>query len=161
MGITVVRLDSLKGVQLRYGKSLSRGYRSEFFAYGQYGGIQEALDAATRREKEIIEQHPEYLSRPYNTVKQRNNLSGVIGVYFYQYRKNRKSTTVHHYWGASYHYLSPTGEKLYRHRRWSVAKYGNEEAYQRAVAFRKAWEKAMEKGYDEVDRFLTRGDTEI
>lgn len=116
---------------------------SKFFSDRFNGGKEHALETAKQYKKNYQKDHPESTKkRPFRDRPQINNKTGVNGV-SETYSRTRKGTKTP-YFSVSW---CPQPGKM-RTRKFSIAKYGREQAFAMAVAFRK------EK---EVEIMKTRG----
>ncbi|QEG43061.1 AP2/ERF family transcription factor [Roseimaritima ulvae] len=107
---------------------------SAFFSFNEYGGKRKALLAA-REHRDALEQKLRGISRKKRAQTLRaNNTSGVPGVRLVKETDPRwKSRPTYHCWVAQW---SPS-KGVRKTKRFSVEKYGNEEAYRLAVRARK------------------------
>jgi hypothetical protein len=103
------------------------------FSDGIYGGKREALEAAVAYRDSFLA-----LDDPFNhqiwirTRRRKNNKSGITGVLRYEVVANATTGSVRAYWLASW-----TDEHgVTRSRKFSVARYGEQEARRLAVAER-------------------------
>lgn len=94
------------------------------------GGKGKALRAAKKYRDEILSQFPPLTLNEYCSIVKRNNRSGIPGVCLYL--RPNKDGQVDRYWIACW---SPTPRKT-KQVKFSVKKYGEEEAFQRAVQAR-------------------------
>ena len=156
----ISRLNGKKtlGWQVRVGPK--RGYHSKLFSDSTYGGADEAREAAEAYLEVYLDRHPGMgpenpgvpATVPYwDGEPSARNTSGHIGVY--RSHEYLDSGTVSDYWGASF----PVGKNGgHSSRIFRITVYGDQHAYDLAVAYRKAWEKACEAA--ELDRFFEESD---
>jgi AP2 domain len=105
------------------------------FSDGVYGGKQKALAAARRFRDQLVAKHPPLSRREYCSILRRNNRSGLAGVSFHtEVIDTERGPIERRFWIARLP-LEPWRTKL---AKFSVAKYGPEEAFRRAVKARKA-----------------------
>jgi hypothetical protein len=103
------------------------------FSDGIYGGKREALDAAVAYRDSFLAR-----DQPFNhqiwirTRLRKNNTSGIPGVGRYEAIDNRKTGSVRAFWLASW--INEHGAS--RKRKFSIARYGEEEAKLLAIAER-------------------------
>jgi len=103
------------------------------FSDGVYGGKQKALAAAKRYRDELLEKHPPLTRREYCSILRRNNRSGLAGVSFHaEVIETAHGAVERRFWIARLP-VEPWRTKLVK---FSVAKYGAEEAFRRAVRAR-------------------------
>ncbi len=103
------------------------------FSDGVYGGKQKALGAAKQYRDEVLAKHPPLSRRAYCSILRRNNRSGLAGVSFHaEVIETGRGPVERRFWIARLP-LEPWRTKLVK---FSVAKYGAEEAFRRAVKAR-------------------------
>jgi hypothetical protein len=104
----------------------------------RYGGEEKALAAAQAWRDEMERLHPPKTKQSTSLQPRRNNTSGKPGVWRSVDRQRRADGREVRFinWVAT----TPSWVKPRRLRCFSVAKYGEQEAYQRAVAAREAFE---------------------
>lgn len=135
-----------------------RHYQSKLFSDGTYGGKEEAHQAAVEFLKEI-EATQTVVKRPlYAKVKPKHNSSGIVGVRWHRQgaRQDKSRTELYaeaHINERPYpqdqrplrddvpHYHHKPFRKRYR-----VGRFSRREAWELAVAFRKAYEQAADEG---------------
>lgn len=124
--------------------NLRRGQQSfrKRFADSKHGGEEGALAAARAWRDELDRLHPP-MTKQQVAAKRKPPVSGRQGVYRVLLRQPRKdgSFVVDHVWDAG----SPSWNGVGRHRRFSVAKYGEDEAFRLAVLAREAYEAEAEE----------------
>jgi hypothetical protein len=144
-----------------------RHYQSKLFSDGNYGGKEKAYQAAVEFLREI-EQSQAVVDRPlYAKTKSRRNRSGVIGVRWHRQagRQDKSATELYaeaHINERPYpqdqrpirddvpHYQHKPFRKRYR-----VGRFSRQEAWELAVAFRQAYERAVDEGtVAAMNRFL-------
>jgi hypothetical protein len=104
------------------------------FSDGVYGGKAKALTAAKRFRDEIVAKHPPLSRKEYCSILRRNNRSGYAGVsYHAEVVETEKGAVERRFWIARCP-LEPWRTKLVK---FSVAKYGSEGAFKRAVKARR------------------------
>ena len=109
------------------------------FSDGVYGGKQKALAAAKKYRDSLLAKHPPLTRRDYCQILRRNNRSGLAGVSFHaEVIETNHGPVERRFWIARLP-LEPWRTKLVK---FSVAKYGAEEAFRRAV---KARQEALER----------------
>jgi hypothetical protein len=103
------------------------------FSDGQHGGRAQALQAAQAYRDQLVHTYPPLAMPVYCAILKKNNRSGVSGllrvdrVEVCRGKRQRKL-----FWEAQW----PIGNGRSRHRKFSILKYGEEGAYQRALAAR-------------------------
>src|SRR5262245_55548547 len=103
------------------------------FSDGVQGGKQKALAAAKRYRDDLPTKHPPLSRRDYCSILRRNNRSGLAGVSFHsEVIETGHGPVERRFWIARLP-LEPWRTKLVK---FSVAKYGAEEAFRRAVKAR-------------------------
>jgi hypothetical protein len=103
------------------------------FSDGVYGGKQKALAAAKRYRDELLSKYPPLSRREYCSILRRNNRSGLAGVSFHaEIIETGRGPVERRFWIARLP-IEPWRTKLVK---FSVAKYGAEEAFRRAVKAR-------------------------
>lgn len=112
------------------------------FTDGVYGGKRKALAAAIAYRDQIISRNPPMTLKEFCSVMKRNNRSGVSGVCRYASGDPRRDGKLRWYWIARW---SPEPGKT-KQIKFSVNKYGEKDAFQRAVHARKK-ALAQLKGY--------------
>ena len=111
------------------------------FADSKHGGEEGALMAAKAWRDDIDRLYPA-MNKEQHVAAKKNPVSGKRGVCRSSLCQTRKdgSSLLCFFWDAA----SPAWQKPTRHRRFSVAKYGEDEAFRLAVAAREAFETAAE-----------------
>ena len=117
----------------RKGKTISK-----FFSDGRYKGSELALEAAFGYKEKLETRYPPPKHRSFRTRPQKNNgTTGVVGVSetFMRSRSGQKIPCFTVSWRPS--------PNVSRTKKFSIVKYGREQAFEMAVAFRKAKEAEM------------------
>lgn len=124
-------------VSIRRGRQVFR----KRFSDSKHGGEDGALAAAKAWRDEINRLHP-MMTKQQLAASRKPSASGRQGVYRSAIRQRRKdgSFSLGYFWDAA----PPNWHPLLRHRRFSVAKYGEDEAFRLAVAAREAFEAEAE-----------------
>ncbi len=105
------------------------------YSDGRHGGSQRAFEAAQLYRDTLIKAHPPLSMPDYCAILKKNNRSGVSGltradrVEVVRGRRQRKL-----FWEAQW----PIGNGRSKHKKFSIAKYGEEGAYEKALAARDA-----------------------
>ena len=103
------------------------------FSDGVYGGRQKALAAAKKYRDKLVAKNPPLSRRQYCSILRKNNRSGLAGVsYHSELIETGHGAVERRFWIARLP-LEPWRTKLVK---FSVAKYGAEEAFRRAVKAR-------------------------
>lgn len=103
------------------------------FSDGVHGGREQALQAALAYRDTVIETHPPLSKPDYCAIVKKNNRSGVSGlsrVDGWDLSRGRRMRRL--YWEVQW----PIENGRSRHRKFSILKYGEEGAYQLALAAR-------------------------
>jgi len=144
----ITRIDIDPG----HGKAGTHGYEvrfmrqgrkfEKFFGDGICGGNRNALVAARKYRDELEIKYPRTSRKKVAQTKSKRNTSGLVGVRHAEEVDRRwPNEPVYHYWVAQW---SPTPGTR-KTRRFSVEKYGEEEAFRLAVKARKDGVKRMEE----------------
>jgi hypothetical protein len=110
------------------------------FSDGRHGGRQPALQAAKVYRDKIVKAYPPLSKAAYCAIRKKNNRSGVSGltrVDTWELYKGRRFRRL--YWEAQW----PIGHRKAQHKKFSITKYGEEEAYLRAFTARATALKAL------------------
>jgi hypothetical protein len=131
-GISRIEAKGTKGWYVRIYKN-GKTY-SKLYSDNRYGGIDKALEFAQKARKIALDT---LKSLPENNVRRlvshdKRNKSGIIGVSRTTKLNANGETSV--YYQVTW---SPEKGKI-KNRQWSVRKYGEEEAFRRANAFRES-----------------------
>jgi len=103
------------------------------YSDGVFGGKHKALAAAKKFRDSLLSKHPPLTRRDYCSILRRNNRSGLAGVsYHAEVIETGHGPVERRFWIARLP-LEPWRTKLVK---FSVAKYGAEEAFRRAVKAR-------------------------
>ncbi|MDD5094249.1 MAG: hypothetical protein PHV74_07720 [Dehalococcoidia bacterium] len=123
-----------------------------FFSDKKWGGRDIALQQAREYEVKLLIENPEMEPAPFKEFPQANCSTGVCGVSrtFKRCRRNRDIL----YWGYAVLYKTADGRRATKF--FSENKYGEDEAFERAVAFRKEWEKQVKRKGAAVKRTSLR-----
>ena len=114
-------------------------YREEF-SDGQYGGCQQALDAAEAYRDATLQTHPPFSKPDYCAILKKNNRSGISGLTRIDRWELRRGRPVRRLcWEAQW----PIGNGRSCHRKFSILKYGEEGAFRRALTAREKGLKAL------------------
>ena len=110
------------------------------FSDGLHGGRQPALQAAQVYREKLVQAYPPLNKAAYCAIRKKNNRSGVSGltrVDTWELYKGRRFRRL--YWDAQW----PIGHKKAQHKKFSITKFGEEEAYLRAFTARATALKAL------------------
>ena len=103
------------------------------FSDGVFGGKQKALAAAKKYRDGLLAKFPPLTRKEYCSILRRNNRSGLAGVsYHAEVIETERGPVERRFWIARLP-LEPWRTKLVK---FSIAKYGAEEAFRRAVKAR-------------------------
>ncbi|MEM7032813.1 MAG: AP2 domain-containing protein [Chloroflexota bacterium] len=129
--------------------------KTKFFSDSQYGSSKRAKDAAEAYQAEYEEASLEPIGRkPFDVRRQRNNKSGVVGVYR-SYSRGRHDKTIKRYYWAAHYTIDRFGKTgIRRYQPFYIDVHGHDEARRLAIEFRQEWERAAEKGTDAVRAFF-------
>jgi AP2 domain len=110
------------------------------FSDGRHGGRQRAFQAAHLYRDKLVKAYPPLSKAAYCAIRKKNNRSGISGltrVDTWQVQNGRRSRRL--YWEAQW----PIGHRKAQHKKFSITKYGEEEAYLRAFTARATALKAL------------------
>ena len=141
----ITRIDNDRSHTHSWVVVISRKRKTYFGSFSDitHRGKNKALAAARCYRDAILAQCPPMTMREFCSILKRNNRSGIPGVCRYVSNKNdNKKGEPQCYWIASW---SPEPRKT-KHKKFSVKKYGEEEAFHLAVLARKKALKQL-KGY--------------
>lgn len=138
------RVDSDSSHTHAWVVTISRRRRKfvKHFTDGVYGGKRKALAAAIAYRDQVISRNPPMTLKEFCSVMKRNNRSGISGVCRYASGDPRQDGKLRWYWVARW---SPEPGKN-KQIKFSVNRYGEKGAFQRAVLARKK-ALAQLKGY--------------
>ena len=124
---------------VRRGASIQRSFHAE-----RHGGMAGALAAAQAWRDDTALQTPATTLQQYSEYLRRNNTSGRPGVHRIErvVRLKGGGAKTHVFWMAR----SPDGVRPSRSRSFAISRYGEEGAYERAVAAREGFVHLLE-GY--------------
>ena len=97
------------------------------FSDGRHGGRQPALQAAQLYRNKLVKAYPPLSKAAYCAIRKKNNRSGISGltrVDTWEMYKGRRFRRL--YWDAQW----PIGHRKAQHKKFSITKYGEEEAYE-------------------------------
>ncbi|MEM9586078.1 MAG: AP2/ERF family transcription factor [Planctomycetota bacterium] len=139
--ISRVDADSKHGYLVRV---MRRGNRKQkFFSDSTYGGKRKAQDAARAFRDKLEKSMKSYSAKELAKKERSNNTSGTVGVRLVEETDYRwASEPTYRYWVAQW---SPA-KGVRRTKRFSVEKYGEDEAYRLAVNARRKGVRQMEQG---------------
>lgn len=103
------------------------------FSDGPYGGREQALQAAQVYRNTLIQAHPPLSKPAYCAILKKTNRSGISGltrVDRWEMSKGKRARRL--YWEVQW----PIENCKAKHRKFSIPKYGEEGAYQMALAAR-------------------------
>ena len=129
--ITRIDTHSTHGYQLRFQR---RGnVVDKFYSDGSHGGKTKALAAARKHRDELEKKHKPYSRKEIAKIRSEKNTSGVVGVRLAEEKSvSGEWEYTYYFWVAQW---SPK-PGVRKTKRFSVSKYGDEEAYKMAVAAR-------------------------
>lgn len=102
----------------------------KLFSDGVWGGREAALVAALKFHRTMNRKLPAFTLADYCQIKKRSNRSGIPGVCRHAQRRESGGKDI--YWVAS----CPTGRGQQKHIKFSVTKYGEKEAREKAIEAR-------------------------
>ena len=114
-------------------------YRKHF-SDGMLGGKRKAFAAAREYRDEVLAKYPPLSMQEYSSIVKKNNRSGVVGVCRYCASETRDLPDDKQRWFWVASWPLPDGKR--KRVKFSVKKYGEEGAFQRALAARRT---AIEK----------------
>ena len=116
------------------------------FSDGICGGRDGALCAARSFREEIIARFPPFSLREYSSIVKRSNRSGVVGLcrYCATETQDLPEEQQRWFWVASW----PTPEGNRKRIKFSVRKYGEEQAFKMALMARRDALRTMEGSFD-------------
>ena len=108
-------------------------YRKHF-SDGVFNGKRKAFSAAKAYRDEVIAEHPPMSLQEYSSIRKKNNRSGVVGVCRYCASETRDLPEDKQRWFWVASWPLPDGRR--KRVKFSVNKYGEEGAFERALAAR-------------------------
>lgn len=116
------------------------------FSDGVHGGKAKSLMAAKSFRDQIMKQHPPLSKREHAEILKKNNKSGVVGVcrYCASETSAKDESDKRWFWVASW--VLPDGRA--KRVKFSVRKYGEEEAFKMAVKARRSAIRKMDGDFD-------------
>jgi len=140
----ITRIDNGKTHTHSWVVLISRKNRKHFgsFSDAVYGGKKKALSSAKKYRDEILSQYDPVTLKEFCCIVKKSNKSGIPGVYRCKSNEPDKEGNCRAYWIASW----PTEPGKSKQIKFSIKKYGEEEAFHKAVLAR---QEALEhmKGY--------------
>ena len=112
------------------------------FSDGRHASQQHALQAAQVYWDKLIKAYPPLSKAAYCAIREKNNRSGISGltrVDTWEMYKGRRFRRL--YWEAQW----PIGNEKAQHKKFSITKYGESGAYQRAFTARKTALKTLSR----------------
>lgn len=148
-GITRFDYGNTHGYVVRYMRD--RALFQKLFSDGRYGSEEAAFEVARLYLTELKNAFPPMNRREFSEIKRKkNSKSGLVGVYKNKSISRKRWT--YEFWVAQW---TPTkGE--YKHKRFSINKYGEEEAKRLAIEARQSGLREMELSWPEGYRELIR-----
>ena len=150
----ITRIDNDKARTHSWVVTISRKGKKHFksFSDARHGNKNKALAAAKEYRDEILSRYSPQTLKEYCSIVKRNNRSGISGVSRYAQKEPDNDGNLRWYWVASW---SPEPGKT-KKVKFSVKKYGEEEAFRKAVQAR---EQALEerKGYFDPGKKVIEG----
>lgn len=110
---------------------------SKFFSDSRYGSRDKAFEAAKSYRARLDEKYPLPRTRAFRNQAQKNNTTGVVGVSetYMRSRNGKKIPCFTVTWRPQ--------KGVSRTKKFSIAAYGREEAFRKAVEFRQQMEAEM------------------
>ena len=144
----ITRIDNDKTHTHSWVVTISRKYKKYFKSFSDtvYGGNNNALAAAKKYRDEILSRYAPLTLKEYCSIIKRNNKSGISGVSRFA-KKEPYDDNPHWYWIATW---SPEPGKT-KQVKFSINKYGEEEAFHKALLARNEALELM-KGYFDPGR---------
>lgn len=133
----ITRIDYDKGANSTHGWQVriqrNKMAHSRLFSDNVYGSKQKSLEAAREHRDEYMRENPPMTRLELAQIEKKSNKSGVVGVSKVKH-VDQRNTKKYVYWYWQAYWTPATG----RHRcvRYSINRYGDETAYQMAVAAR-------------------------
>jgi len=116
------------------------------FSDGVLGGKTRALAAAKAYRDEIVAKYPPLSKREHAEIVKKNNKSGVVGVCRYCASETRQKPSAEKRWFWVASWVLPDGRA--KRIKFSVKKYGEEDAFKLAVKARRGAVKRMAGNFD-------------
>ena len=104
------------------------------FSDGVHGGRKKAFSAARDYRDEVVAKYPPLSMQEYSSIVKKNNRSGVVGVCRYCASETRDLPEERQRWFWVASWPLPNGKR--KRVKFSVKKYGEEGAFERALAAR-------------------------
>ncbi|MDQ7990381.1 MAG: AP2 domain-containing protein [Candidatus Dactylopiibacterium sp.] len=104
------------------------------FSDGVYGGRQKSFLVARQYRDEVIARNPPFTMQEYSSIVKKNNRSGVVGVCRYCASETRDLPEDKQRWFWVASWPLPDGRR--KRVKFSIKKYGEEDAFQLALAAR-------------------------
>ena len=137
----IIRLDRQNGGGFLVRVTRKGKLRSDYFRDADHGGKRKALLAARKFRDDLEKKHRRYTSKQLAKKLRSNNTSGEAGVRYVEEVDTRwESQPCYGYWIAQW---SPK-KGVRKTKRYSVLKYGDDEAYRLAVQARRKGVAEME-----------------
>lgn len=112
------------------------------FSDGLHGGRQPALQAAQVYREKLVKTYPPLNKAAYCAIRKKNNRSGISGLTRMDTWEMYKGLRFRRlYWDAQW----PISHRKAQHKKFSITKYGEEEAYLRAFTARATALKALSR----------------
>lgn len=142
----ITRIDYDKGSNSTHGWQVriqrNKVSHSKLFSDALYGGKEPALEAARKHRDDYMAEHPPMSRLELAQIEKKSNKSGFVGVSKVHHIDEREKKTYKYWYWQAYWTPSPGRHKCVR---FSIDKYGDEQAYQMAVAARLQGLADMEK----------------
>ncbi|NBD19728.1 hypothetical protein GTZ97_03465 [Aquabacterium fontiphilum] len=113
----------------------------KYFTAARYGSVEQARVAAEAWRNMVCERHPLHTAQEVSQRLTVRNTSGCPGVYRIRTRRKRPDGTVREHW--HWEARTPNGIKPTKKRAFAVERYGEQGAYDRAVAARQEFVQAL------------------
>ena len=120
-------------------------YRKHF-SDRRYGSRSKAFAAAQSYRDELVAQHPPMSLREYLSIRKKNNRSGVVGVCRYCAFETRELPEDRRRWFWVAAWSLPGGKR--KRIKFSVSKYGEEQAFNMALKARREAIAKLEGSFD-------------
>lgn len=116
------------------------------FSDGTCGGKEQSLAAARGFRDEIVAKYPPFSMREYSSIVKKSNRSGVVGVCRYCASETRDLPEEQQRWFWVASWPTPDGKR--KRVKFSVKKYGEEQAFKLALKARRDALKGLEGSFD-------------